>query len=167
MAVVYVNSDCVHATRHAYQFEEKSATVSNKIMHIHTSSSCISMTKTLYRNHLFAMVDTVSMALLKLLQTLLSLCEYCLRIGNLLRFKWPIDQNSSADNRPKKVDNLQTSNLERGCYLEIWNRRKWRIFIIMMIIVIVIMICSQESSLIIRANLALLSRPIRISQFPC
>lgn len=102
MAVVYVNSDCVHATRHAYQFEEKSATVSNKIMHIHTSSSCISMTKTLYRNHLFAMVDTVSMALLKLLQTLLSLCEYCLRIGNLLRFKWPIDQNSSADNRPKK-----------------------------------------------------------------
>lgn len=90
MAVVYVNSDCVHATRHAYQFEEKSATVSNKIMHIHTSSSCISMTKTLYRNHLFAMVDTASIALLKLLQTLLSLCEYCSRIGNLLRFKWPM-----------------------------------------------------------------------------
>lgn len=90
MAVVYVNSDCVHATRHAYQFEEKSATVSNKIMHIHTSSLCISMTVTLYRNHLFAMVDTVSMALLKLLQTLLSLCEYCSRIGNLLRFKWPM-----------------------------------------------------------------------------
>lgn len=90
MAVVYVNSDCVHATRHAYQFEEKSATVSNKIMHIHTSSLCISMTVTLYRNHLFAMVDTASMALLKLLQTLLSLCEYCSRIGNLLRFKWPM-----------------------------------------------------------------------------